>query len=177
MEDMATVHMSEAEVARDLHAVLARVQQGVEVVIEQDHRPIAVLKASRPVGRMISEIVADLRMRGSDAVSATRASGVDMSGAEAAIWMSVIQRGDCRRARSHRPRRGSDIDRDEAAPAAAKPLLISAMIIAIAPESVERRRAFLGHPGYRSHLPLTKSTARSLPNRGKSKLRQAETFR
>ena len=34
IEGMATVHMSEAEVARDLHAVLAKVQQGVEVVIE-----------------------------------------------------------------------------------------------------------------------------------------------
>ena len=45
---MATVHMSEAEVARDLHAVLVKVQQGVEVVIEQDHRPIAVLKSSSP---------------------------------------------------------------------------------------------------------------------------------
>ena len=43
---MTTVHMSEAEVARDLRAVLAKVQQGVEVVIEQDHRPIAVLKSS-----------------------------------------------------------------------------------------------------------------------------------
>lgn len=30
---MATVHMSEAEVARDLHAALARVQQGIEIVI------------------------------------------------------------------------------------------------------------------------------------------------
>ena len=68
MEVMATVHMSEAEVARDLHAVLARVQQGVEIVIEQDHRPVAVLKSSKPVGRMISEIVADLKARGSDAV-------------------------------------------------------------------------------------------------------------
>ena len=29
IEGMATVHMSEAEVARDLHAVLAKVQQGV----------------------------------------------------------------------------------------------------------------------------------------------------
>ena len=32
---MATVHKSEAEVARDLHAMLAQVQQGVEIVIEQ----------------------------------------------------------------------------------------------------------------------------------------------
>ena len=67
IEGMATVHMSEAEVARDLHAVLAKVQQGVEVVIEQNHRPVAILKAE-PVGRMISEIVADLKARGSDAV-------------------------------------------------------------------------------------------------------------
>jgi len=34
MGTMATVHMSEAEVARDLHAALAKVQQGVEIVIK-----------------------------------------------------------------------------------------------------------------------------------------------
>jgi len=45
VEGMATVHMSEAEVARDLRVVLAKVRQGVEAVIEQDHRPIAILKA------------------------------------------------------------------------------------------------------------------------------------
>ena len=57
---MATVHMSEAEVAGDLHAVLARVQQGVEVVIEQDHRPVAVLRPSESVraGRKLSECIA-----------------------------------------------------------------------------------------------------------------------
>ncbi|MGA7416111.1 MAG: hypothetical protein WBW33_36920 [Bryobacteraceae bacterium] len=68
MEAMATVHMSEAEVARDLHAVLAKVRQGVEIVIEQDHRPFAVLKSSPAAGRLISEIVADLKARGSKAI-------------------------------------------------------------------------------------------------------------
>jgi antitoxin (DNA-binding transcriptional repressor) of toxin-antitoxin stability system len=60
MVRMATVHMSEAEVARDLHAVLVTVQQGVEVVIEQDHRPVAVLKSSLPdrPGRKLSECIA-----------------------------------------------------------------------------------------------------------------------
>lgn len=62
MDKMATVHMSEAEVARDLHAVLAKVQQGVEVVIEQDHRPVAVLKTplapSTGPGRKLSECIA-----------------------------------------------------------------------------------------------------------------------
>jgi len=60
MGTMATVHMSEAEVARNLHAALAKVQQGVEIVIEQDHRPVAVLKPSAPTrpGRKLSECIA-----------------------------------------------------------------------------------------------------------------------
>lgn len=60
MEAMATVHMSEAEVARDLHTALAKVQQGVEIVIEQDDRPVAVLKPSAPArpGRKLSECIA-----------------------------------------------------------------------------------------------------------------------
>ncbi len=51
--------MSEADVARDLRAVLAKVQQGVEVIIEQDHRPIAVLKPSLPSrpGRKLAECI------------------------------------------------------------------------------------------------------------------------
>lgn len=39
MGTMATVYLSESDVARDLRAVLARVKQGTEVVIEQDHKP------------------------------------------------------------------------------------------------------------------------------------------
>jgi hypothetical protein len=64
---MATVHMSEAEVVKDIAAVLAKVQ-GIEVVIEQDHRAVAVIKPSKPGGRMISEVIADLKARGSCAV-------------------------------------------------------------------------------------------------------------
>lgn len=52
--------MSESEVALDLHAVLAKVQLGIEIVIEQDHRPVAVLKSSAPAnpGRKLSECIA-----------------------------------------------------------------------------------------------------------------------
>ncbi len=55
-----TLRISEAELARDLHAVLAKVQQGIEVIIEQDHSPIAVLKPSEPArpGRKLSECIA-----------------------------------------------------------------------------------------------------------------------
>jgi antitoxin (DNA-binding transcriptional repressor) of toxin-antitoxin stability system len=65
---MMTVHISEAEAVKDIAAVLARVRQGVEVVIEQDHRAVAVIKPPKPVGRMISEVIADLKARGSSAV-------------------------------------------------------------------------------------------------------------
>ncbi len=58
MEGMATVHMSEVEVARDLHAVLAKVKEGVEIVIEQDRRPVAVLRRPQPAGRKISDCIA-----------------------------------------------------------------------------------------------------------------------
>jgi antitoxin (DNA-binding transcriptional repressor) of toxin-antitoxin stability system len=67
MKAMATVHMTEAELARDLHEVLAKVRQGTEVVIEQDQRPIAILKPSPSMGRLPSEILADLKARGSNA--------------------------------------------------------------------------------------------------------------
>jgi antitoxin (DNA-binding transcriptional repressor) of toxin-antitoxin stability system len=57
---MATLHMTEAELARDLHDVLKKVQQGVEVVIEHNHRPVAVLRPSDPLnpGRKLSECIA-----------------------------------------------------------------------------------------------------------------------
>jgi len=64
---MATVHITEADLARDTHAVIEKVQAGTEVVIEKDHRPVAVIKAPVAQGRMISEIIADLEARGSQA--------------------------------------------------------------------------------------------------------------
>jgi antitoxin (DNA-binding transcriptional repressor) of toxin-antitoxin stability system len=65
---MATVHMTAAEVAKDIAAVLDKVRQGDEIVVEQDHRPVAVIKTPKPEGRMISEVITDLKARGSNAV-------------------------------------------------------------------------------------------------------------
>ena len=65
---MGTLRITEAELVRDIHAILAKVQQGVEVVVEQNNRPVAVIRPSQPVGRMISEVIADLKARGSAAV-------------------------------------------------------------------------------------------------------------
>jgi antitoxin (DNA-binding transcriptional repressor) of toxin-antitoxin stability system len=63
-----TLRMTEAELARDLHSVLHKVRQGVEVVIEQDSRPVAVLKAPLVSGRRISEVIAALDASGANAV-------------------------------------------------------------------------------------------------------------
>ena len=64
---MAQVHMTEAEIARDLRGVLEKVQQGVEVVVEQDHRPVAVIRSPQPKGRLLSESIARAEARGSAA--------------------------------------------------------------------------------------------------------------
>jgi len=68
IQDMSTVRITESELARDVHGVLEKVQQGVEVIIEQNHRAVAVIKASKSAGRLISEVLADLKARGSTAV-------------------------------------------------------------------------------------------------------------
>ena len=65
IKSMAQVHMTEAEVARDLHGVLDKVQQGVEVVVEQDHRPVAIIRSPLPQGRLLSECIALAEARGS----------------------------------------------------------------------------------------------------------------
>ena len=65
---MATVHMTEAELARDLHAVLAKVKHGVEVVVEQDHEVVAVIHAPPKKGRLLSECIALAEARGTSAI-------------------------------------------------------------------------------------------------------------
>jgi antitoxin (DNA-binding transcriptional repressor) of toxin-antitoxin stability system len=54
---MATLRITEAELARDVHAILAKVQEGVEVIVERDHRPVAAIRSPQRSGRPISEIL------------------------------------------------------------------------------------------------------------------------
>ena len=68
IEVMSTVRITESELAHDLHGVLEKVRQGVEVVVEEDHRPVAVIKASQSAGRLSSDVLADLTARNSRAV-------------------------------------------------------------------------------------------------------------
>ena len=63
IEDMAVLHITEAELARDVHGVLEKVRAGAEVVIEQDHRPVAVMKTPQGPGRLLSECIAIAKQR------------------------------------------------------------------------------------------------------------------
>jgi len=64
--DMTTVRITEAELARDVHAVLEKVQQGSEVIVErEDHRPVAVISSPHRSGRPITEILREAKQRNS----------------------------------------------------------------------------------------------------------------
>jgi hypothetical protein len=65
---MSTVRITETELARDVHAVLEKVQRGVEVIIEQDHRAVAVIKMPDTTGRKISECIALAEARETTAI-------------------------------------------------------------------------------------------------------------
>ena len=58
MEHMAVLHITEAELARDLHAVLEKVRRGAEIVVEQDRQPVVILRPAEPPRRKLSEVLA-----------------------------------------------------------------------------------------------------------------------
>ena len=55
---MATIHISEAEAARDFAGLIAQVRSGAEIVIENGHSPVAILSTPPPVRRTIEECIA-----------------------------------------------------------------------------------------------------------------------
>jgi antitoxin (DNA-binding transcriptional repressor) of toxin-antitoxin stability system len=60
IRDMAVLHITEADLARDVHGVLEKVRAGAEVVIERDSHPVAVLRAAESRRRTLLEIAASL---------------------------------------------------------------------------------------------------------------------
>ena len=58
IEVMLQVHMTEAEIAGNFAAAMEKVKQGLEVVVEYEHQPVAVLKAAEPPRRTLSECIA-----------------------------------------------------------------------------------------------------------------------
>jgi prevent-host-death family protein len=60
MAVMEPLHISEADLAKDIGAILERVQTGGEVVVERNAQPVAVIRPAEPVRRKISECIAML---------------------------------------------------------------------------------------------------------------------
>jgi antitoxin (DNA-binding transcriptional repressor) of toxin-antitoxin stability system len=67
IEDMERLRMTGAEVANNFTAVLEKLKHGAEVVVEQDHRPVAVISPVKGPGRSIDECIALAKERGSGA--------------------------------------------------------------------------------------------------------------
>jgi antitoxin (DNA-binding transcriptional repressor) of toxin-antitoxin stability system len=65
---MAELHMTEAEVARDFAAVLEKIQQGAEVIVERNSQPVAVIRPPRFRGRSIDECIALVKKHGSHTI-------------------------------------------------------------------------------------------------------------
>lgn len=58
MGRMSTIHLTETQLARDLHDVLDKVRHGTEVIVEENSRPVALIKAPSHVGRSLTECIA-----------------------------------------------------------------------------------------------------------------------
>jgi antitoxin (DNA-binding transcriptional repressor) of toxin-antitoxin stability system len=52
------LHVSEADVVKDIAAILTRVRAGAEVVVERDAQPVAVIRPAAAARRTISECIA-----------------------------------------------------------------------------------------------------------------------
>ena len=64
-----TVRITAAELARDVHAVLEKVQQGSEVIVElEDHRPVAVIRPVCRGGRPITDILREAKEQDSTVI-------------------------------------------------------------------------------------------------------------
>lgn len=65
-QEMTTVRITEAGLARDVRAVLAEVRLGRAVIIErEDHQPVAIIRSPIRSGRPITEILREAKQRNS----------------------------------------------------------------------------------------------------------------
>jgi antitoxin (DNA-binding transcriptional repressor) of toxin-antitoxin stability system len=67
IEEMPQLYVSEAELVKDIQAVLEKVRQGAEVVVERGYRTVAVITPVKGPGRPIDECIALAQAHGSGA--------------------------------------------------------------------------------------------------------------
>ena len=56
--ERSVLHISEADLAKDVRSILQRVETGAEVIVERDAQPVAVIRPAEPPRRKISECIA-----------------------------------------------------------------------------------------------------------------------
>jgi antitoxin (DNA-binding transcriptional repressor) of toxin-antitoxin stability system len=76
---MAAHHISEAEASADFAAVMARVRSGIEVIIESNAQPIAVVRAPDLPRRTIEECIALLPEHSSSCMDEDFARDVEVA--------------------------------------------------------------------------------------------------
>lgn len=64
---MAVIHISRTEAVHRFDALIGRASEGDEIVIE-DAFPVVMKRATRPPGRLLSDMIASAEARGSSAV-------------------------------------------------------------------------------------------------------------
>jgi antitoxin (DNA-binding transcriptional repressor) of toxin-antitoxin stability system len=73
---MEPLHISVSDLAKDIRAILQRVETGAEVIIERA-QPVAVLRPAEPVRRKISECIALLPADSTATIDADFAKDVE----------------------------------------------------------------------------------------------------
>ncbi len=71
------LHITEADLVRDVQGMLLRAQTGTEIIIERNAQPIAILRAVIPEPRKISECIAMLPEDSSATIDPDFARDVD----------------------------------------------------------------------------------------------------
>jgi hypothetical protein len=64
---MAVLHITEADLARDVPAVLEMIRQGAEFIVERNAQPVAIIKSPQFRGRPIDQCIAMAKAHGSPA--------------------------------------------------------------------------------------------------------------
>jgi prevent-host-death family protein len=77
MAAMEPLHISEADLARNVGAILQRVQTGGEVIVERNAQPVAVIRPAEPARRKISECIAMLPADSTATIDADFAKDVE----------------------------------------------------------------------------------------------------
>ena len=74
---LVQVRIPDLEIASNFAAALAKVRQGLEVIVEHEHQSVAVLRAREPAERTISEVLALMPATSTGVIDADFAGDVE----------------------------------------------------------------------------------------------------